>query len=85
MFRLGEQSFNGKDYAKAREWYQKAADAGNAPAMYALGELYYSGQGVGQDYSKTHEWFQKAADAGDTIAMYGLGWLYQHGQGVARG
>ena len=29
-----------QDYAKAREWYQKAADKGNAYAMANLGVLY---------------------------------------------
>jgi TPR repeat protein len=28
-----------KDYAKAREWYQKAAEAGNAYAKQALARL----------------------------------------------
>jgi TPR repeat protein len=73
-----------QDYAKAREWYQKAADQGNVEAMYDLGVLYDKGQGVAQDYAKAREWWQKASDGGDPAAMQSLGALYVHGQGVAQ-
>ena len=36
--------FNAKDYGKAREWYQKGADAGNALAMNNLGWLHQNGR-----------------------------------------
>ena len=88
MFNLGLQYEHGQgvrqDYAKAREWYQKAADAGDRSAMNNLGMLYYGGNGVAQDYSKAREYFQKAADAGGIDAMYDLGVLYTKGQGVAQ-
>ena len=54
-----------QDYAKAREWYEKAADKGDADAMADLGVLYANGQGVAQDYAKAREWYEKAADKGD--------------------
>ena len=41
-----------QDYDKAREWYQKAADAGIASAMTNLGLMYDNGQGITQDYDK---------------------------------
>ena len=41
-----------QDYAKAREWYEKAADKGTADAMNNLGQLYANGWGVAQDYAK---------------------------------
>ena len=58
-----------QDYAKAREWCEKAADKGDAGAMVTLGLLYHNGQGVAQDYAKAREWFEKAADKGDASAM----------------
>jgi uncharacterized protein YdaT len=65
MFKLGVIYQNGQgvalDYAKAREWYEKAADNGNAPAMVSLGLLYENGKGVPQDYAKAREWYEKAA------------------------
>jgi TPR repeat protein len=73
-----------KDNAKAREWYQKAADKGSVDAMVSLGALYASGQGVTQDYAKAREWYQKAVDKGSADAMYKLGNLYDDGRGVAQ-
>jgi TPR repeat protein len=73
-----------KDDAKAREWYQKAADKGSVDAMVSLGVLYASGQGFTQDYAKAREWYQKAADKGSADAMYNLGNLYDDGHGVAQ-
>ena len=58
-----------QDYAKAREWYEKAAGKGDATAMRNLGALYYNGYGVAQDYAKAREWFEKAADKGDATAI----------------
>ena len=71
-----------QDYVKAREWYEKAADKGNALGMTALGLLYQNGQGGPQDYVKARELLEEAADKGDANAMTNLGLLYQNGQGV---
>jgi uncharacterized protein YdaT len=73
-----------QDHAKAREWYEKAADKGDAGAMNSLGLLYQNGQGVPQDHAKAREWYEKAADKGDAKAMLYLGLLYQRGFGVAQ-
>jgi TPR repeat protein len=83
------------NFAEALPLLQKAADAGNATAMYNLGWLYeygyakgvarnYGGIGVDRDFGKAREWYQKAADAGDKDAMYNLGLLYYYGIGVDR-
>jgi len=85
MFGLGVFYENGfgvqQDYAKAREWYEKAADRGDVVAMTNLGVLYENGQGVPQDYAKAREWYEKAAAKDDARASY-LGVLYEHGRGV---
>jgi TPR repeat protein len=73
-----------QDYAKAFEWYVKAADKGDASAMSNLGLFYANGQGVAQDYAKAREWYEKAAAKGDASAMHNLGTLYQRGYGVAQ-
>src|SRR5262249_59481028 len=52
-----------QDYAKAREWYEKAAAKDNAVAMRNLGALYEHGEGVPQDYAKAREWYEKAFSA----------------------
>ena len=53
-----------KDLGKAIEWYQKAADAGNKYAMFALGNLYSKGMGNVDDMEKAFAYFRKAAMAG---------------------
>ena len=58
-----------KDYCKALEWYQKAAEQGYDLAQYALGKMYEDGHGVPKDCSKALEWFQKAAEQGHEDAQ----------------
>jgi TPR repeat protein len=64
-----------KDYAKALPLLQRAAGAGEADAMYALGVLYAKGEGIAQDYARAREWYQKAADAGQAGAESKVGQL----------
>jgi TPR repeat protein len=73
-----------QDNAKAREWYEKAANKGSVEAMVSLGVLYANGQGVAQDLAKAREWYEKAADKGSADAQYNLGNLYDDGHGVAQ-
>jgi TPR repeat protein len=61
-----------QDFAKAREWYEKGADKGDASAMTNLGVLYEKGYGVTQDHAKAREWFEKAADEGNAEAKANL-------------
>jgi TPR repeat protein len=53
-----------KDYAEARQWFQAAADQGNASAQFSLGVLYEYGYGVAQDYAEAVKWYRKGADQG---------------------
>jgi len=73
-----------RDHAKAREWYEKAANEGDTNAMTSLGLLYENGQGVTRDYAKAREWYEKAVAKGNTNAIVNLGLLYENGQGVTR-
>jgi len=82
MFALGRLDFAQQDYAGAHEWYQKAAAAGNSPAMNALGCLNRDGRGVSVDLVEALQWFEKAAEAGNASAMANIGALYMNGQGV---
>ena len=66
------------------EWYQKAADQGDARAMRALGMAYYEGERFEQDYGKAAEWFRKAAALGDFAAQRNIGYLYLKGKGVKK-
>jgi hypothetical protein len=53
-----------QNYEKAFEWYQKAADAGDAYAMYKVAHCYENGEGVDSDEDLYIEWLEKARDAG---------------------
>jgi TPR repeat protein len=88
MYNRGELYYYGRgvaqDYAKAREWYEKAAAKGDASAMNNLGDLYDYGRGVVQDHAKAREWYEKAAAKDNASAMNNLGSLYRAGFGVAQ-
>ena len=64
---MGDRYFYGRgveqDYAKAMEWYRKAADRGLADAEYSVGVLYENGWGVTKDIDRAKGWYQKAAAA----------------------
>ena len=81
MFEQGEDYFLGrngksKDYAKAVEWYNKAAEQGNADAMIRLAECYEEGYGVAKSERKGVEYEKKAAALGNAKAQFWLGNTY---------
>jgi TPR repeat protein len=53
-----------KDFAKAAEWFRKAADQGDASSQFILGEKYKIGRGVSKDYIESYKWFNLAASQG---------------------
>jgi hypothetical protein len=58
-----------KDYAQARQWFEKAAAAGDAAGMRDLGGLYANGWGVAPDFAQARQWYERAAAAGDPVAI----------------
>lgn len=80
MYHLGQ--FVSTDYAKAKFWYEKAIENGDAWAMNSLGAMYYYGEGVTRDYQKAKGWYEKAVQRGSESAMRNIGLLYENGQGV---
>jgi TPR repeat protein len=54
-----------KDYAAAREWAQKAADAGQGRGNLYLGQIWMNGWGTVADLDKAQAYFQKADAKGD--------------------
>jgi uncharacterized protein len=71
-----------KNYAKAIDWYTKAADNGNLEAQNELGFLYFIGKGVEQDIDKGGAYFLMAARGGLPVAQYNVGIMYATGRGV---
>lgn len=71
-----------QDYAKAIDYFEKAAETGNPYAENELGYLYASGKGVQQDYAEAIKWYEKASNHGLASAQYNLGLMYQNGIGT---
>jgi TPR repeat protein len=65
--------------ALAKPWYCKAAEKGDADAMFCLGGLFFHDQG-----EVALEWFRKAAEKGHLKAMFNLGVILSD-QGDAAG
>jgi TPR repeat protein len=59
----------------------KAADAGHAAAMNALGVMYQNGRGVARDEAEAVRWYQKASGAGDMAGMTNLAGMFANGRG----
>lgn len=66
------------------QWYQKAADQGNAAAQNNLASIYQIGKGgINQDCSTAVQWYyRKAADQGNATAQYNLGYIFETGAEV---
>lgn len=56
------------DYAKALEWYKKAAKQGNDYSMYQIGMFYERGLGVSKDLQQARYWYKQAEENGNVIA-----------------
>lgn len=59
-----------RDYAKAAEWYRKAAEQGIAAAQLNLGRMYEKGEGVPPDCKEAVKWYRKSAEQGNTDARF---------------
>jgi len=57
-----------QDYAKAAEWYRKAAEKGNAVAQAQIGNMYFQGRGVPQNYVYAYMWLDLASKQGNMQA-----------------
>lgn len=64
------------DPRQAAQFLEKAAGAGDAEAIFELGQLYEKGIGVQQDVAKAIELYDKAAAADFADAINDLGFLY---------
>ena len=59
-----------RDYGKAKEWFERAANRGNAAAQYQLGKMYEDGRGVEEDFQKAAEWYLKASEHQNNPGRY---------------
>lgn len=70
---------NEKDFMRACDLYEAAANSGHKDAPFELGKIYYSKNVRERDWGKAARWFEKAAERGVTEAYKILGGLYRFG------
>lgn len=83
-FYLGRMCFEVGDFAKAREWWQSAAEAKHDEAQYYLGQLYAQNLVSAPNHNDVAYWLNKSAENGDPHIQYLVAWAFQHGQGVEK-
>ena len=64
--------------------FEKAIKQGDSVAMYNLGCLYQTGQGVVKSFKKAFKLYSAAAEKGHASAMYNLAAMHRNGQGTVR-
>src|SRR5690606_23699055 len=79
-----DEALKSKSYTAAFNLVESAANAVDGYALYSIGWLYYTGNGITKNYEKSTAWYQKAVDAGNANAMYNLAGLYQNGTRVEK-
>jgi localization factor PodJL len=63
----------------ARDWFQRAAEAGHVPSQYRLAGLFREGRGIEKNTKVALEWFQRAAERGHVRAMHNLAVMLAEG------
>lgn len=53
------------DHVQTTRWFRWAADKGDFDAMYNLGQMYATGQGVSQDVVRAHMWYSLSASSAE--------------------
>jgi TPR repeat protein len=74
-FERARAAYLAEDFELALELMKEEAQVGNPQAQYALGYMYYNGQGVVPDMEQGLQWIQAAAAKGDKHALEALGRL----------
>jgi len=69
-FEQARLCFENEEYEQAKALFEKAADKGNADAMFALGTMYLEGKGVPKDIKMAKSWIIKAKHNNHPVAMF---------------
>lgn len=69
---------------KAFQYFEIAANNGDASAQHDLAYMYTTGEGVERDDKKAFEWLKKSAEQGNAVAQDDLGVVYGDSRGVAQ-
>lgn len=69
---------------QAKEYFEKAAENGEAGGFYNLGVMYLKGIGVKRDVKLATKYLTTAFDAGQPKAFYQLAKMFQTGVGYKK-
>lgn len=85
FYKIGIEYYEKAHFEEAYKWFDFVAEQSNdARAQNKLGNMYYSGKGVGQDNQEAAKWYKKAAKQGYAKAQFILALMYEKGKGVAQ-
>jgi TPR repeat protein len=74
-----------RDFALAHSWWERASQDGHAAALFRLGGMYESGEGVARDEAKARRYYEQAAAGGHLFARRAVAGRMLRGQyGVSR-
>jgi TPR repeat protein len=73
-----------QDYAKAKEWFEKAVEKGDAKSANRLGYMFEQGVGMSEDKVRANEFYKKSAELGNFIGMGNFGENLVYGRNVER-
>ena len=79
-----QDAYSKHDFPKALDYFQRAAQEGDANAEYYAAAMYSVGDGARKDFPKAVKMFESAADKEQPDALYALARLYLVGDGVER-
>ncbi len=79
-YNAGMNAYQAGNYTEAYEWLIQGED--DPRCDYALGVLYYNGQGLERNFKKSTEHYAKAAEAGIVPAQVSAGFAYANAMGV---
>lgn len=80
FYNAGMNAYTGRRFEEAYDWFIQGGD--DPRCSYALGTLYYNGQGVERSFSKSTEYYSIAAEAGILPAQVSAGFAYANAMGV---
>ena len=80
----GVSAYERKDYVQSHKFFQMSGAQQDAKVQYAIGSMFFMGQGVSQNYAEALKWFKLAAAQNNVAAQHNLGSMFQYGQRVAQ-
>jgi TPR repeat protein len=79
-YNAGMNAYAGRRFEEAYEWLAQGTE--DPRCDYALGVLFYNGQGVARNFRRATDHYSRAAEAGIVPAQVSAGFAYANALGV---